>query len=304
VSRNRDDRQRLRGAMTAIVTPFQTDGSLDLSALERIVRWQVSSGIHGLVPCGTTGEGATLGDDEQRLVIETVVRTAEGRVPIVAGCGSNDTRRTVAAAIRAAEAGADALLVVSPYYNKPNRSGMISHYRSVVEATDLPLVLYNVPGRTGQDLGAEMILELATLPGIVAVKEASANLEQIAAILRERPDGFAVFSGDDPLALPTVALGADGVISVVSNEAPGEMAELIDAALDGRMDRARELHYRLMPLMRANFCESNPVPVKTAMSLLGFCSGELRAPLGPPTEETRHALERALDQSGVTGVES
>lgn len=304
MSKGRDRTERLRGAMTAIVTPFQADGSVDLSALERIVHWQLSRGIHGLVPCGTTGEGATLTDDEQRLVIQTVVRTTEGRVPVVAGCGSNDTARTVAAAGRAAEAGADALLVVSPYYNKPNRSGMLAHYRSVAQATDLPVVLYNVPGRTGQNLGAALILELAALPGIVAVKEASGDLEQIAAILRGRPDGFSVFSGDDVLALPTMALGAEGLISVVANEAPGEMARLIDAAAEGRMDEARALHYRLMPLMQANFSESNPVPVKTAMALLGFCEEQLRPPLGPATDETRALLRRSIDQAGVVGAES
>jgi len=304
VSKDRGLTQRLRGAMTAIVTPFRGDGSVDPSALERIVRWQISRGIHGLVPCGTTGEGATLTDDEQRLVVESVVRTAEGRVPVVAGCGSNDTARTVAAALRAAAAGADALLVVSPYYNKPNRSGMLAHYRSVAQATDLPLVVYNVPGRTGQNLGPALTLELAAVPGIVGVKEASGDLEQIAAILRGRPDGFSVFSGDDVLALPTMGLGADGVISVVANEAPGEMAALIDAAAEGRMDEARKLHYRLMPLMQANFCESNPVPVKTAMSQLGFCEEHVRPPLGPPTDETRALLRRTIEQAGLVGAES
>jgi len=287
--------------MTALVTPFGADGCVDVTALERIVRWQVAEGIHGLVPCGTTGEGATLTDDEHRRVIETVVRTAEGRVPVVAGCGSNDTRRTVEAARRAAEAGADALLVVTPYYNKPNRSGMIAHYHAVVEATTLPVVVYNVPGRTGQDLGVDLILELARIPGVVGVKEASGKLEQVAAVLKGRRDDFALLSGDDPLALPSVALGADGVISVVSNEAPGEMASLIDAALGGDLVRAREIHYRLLELMHANFHETNPVPVKTAMALLGFCDGRLRLPLGPPAESTRELLRRVLAGAGLEG---
>jgi len=291
----------LRGAMTALVTPFGEDGSVDVTALERIVRWQVAEGIHGLVPCGTTGEGATLTDEEHHRVIETVVRTAERRVPVVAGCGSNDTRRTVEAARRAAEAGADALLVVTPYYNKPNRSGMVAHYHAVVEATALPVVVYNVPGRTGQDLGADLILELARIPGVVGVKEASGKLEQVAAVLQGRPDGFALLSGDDPLALPSVALGADGVISVVSNEAPGEMASLIEAALGGDLVRAREVHYRLLELMHANFRETNPVPVKTAMALLGFCDGRLRLPLGPPAEATRELLQSVLARAGLRG---
>jgi 4-hydroxy-tetrahydrodipicolinate synthase len=280
--------------MTALITPFQDDGAPDIVVLRELVEWQIDRGIDGLVPCGTTGEGATLTEDEQSRVIGTVVRSAAGRVPVVAGCGSNDTRRTVAAARRAADAGADALLVVSPYYNKPNRSGMLQHYGEVAQATSLPVVVYNVPGRTGQNLGAELILELAALPGIVAVKEASGDLDQIAAILEGRPPGFAVLSGDDPLVLPTVALGADGVISVVSNEAPREMAQLVQAALDGELGQARRLHYHLLPLMRANFLESNPVPVKTALALMGRGSGRLRAPLGPPADATRRRLEQVL----------
>ena len=288
------DRLDLKGAMTALATPFAEDGGLDLPALEGLVHWQIDRGIHGLVPCGTTGEGATLTDEEHSRVIETVVRTASGRVPVVAGCGSSDTRRTLDAARRAAEAGADALLVVSPYYNKPNRSGMIRHYEEVAAATELPLVVYNVPGRTGQDLGAGLILELATIPGIVGVKEASGDLDQIATILAGRPPGFAVLSGDDPLTLPTIALGAHGVISVVSNEAPGEMARLVAAALENDMVEARRLHYRLLPLMRANFLESNPVPVKTVLAMMGRCPGGLRAPLGPASDTTRQRLEEVL----------
>jgi len=287
----------LRGAMTALVTPFDEHGEVDRDALRRLVEWQVECGIHGLVPCGTTGEGATLTDDEHGVVVRTVVAAAAGRVPVIAGCGTNDTRRTIDGARRAKEAGADALLVVTPYYNKPNRSGMIAHYRSVADASDLPIVVYNVPGRTGQNLGAEMILRLAEIPAVVGVKEASGNLEQIAAVLESRPAGFRLLSGDDALALPAVALGANGLISVVSNEAPGEMASLVASALRGEMEAARGLHYRLLPLMRANFVETNPVPVKTAMSILGRCRGDLRPPLGPPDDATREALRGALRQA-------
>ena len=291
--------KRWRGAMTAIVTPFRADGEVDHEALAALVRWQVDQGIAGLVPAGPTGEGATLADEEHQAVVRTVVEAAEGRVPVIAGCGSNDTVRTVAAARRVEAAGADGLLVVSPYYNKPNRSGMVEHYRVVAEATGLPVVVYNVPGRTAQNLGAELILELAELPGIVAVKEASGDLDQIATILDRRPDSLAVLSGDDPLCLPTLALGADGIISVVSNEAPGEMSRMVAAALDGDFVAARELHYRLLPLMRANFNETNPVPVKTALALLGRCRGDLRAPLGPPEESTRASLRQALAAAGL-----
>ena len=289
----------LRGAMTAIVTPFCEDGSADAAALERIARWQVEQGIHGLVPCGTTGEGATLTPEEQSQVVAAVVRGANGRVPVVAGCGSNDTSRTVQAARIAAEAGADALLVVTPYYNKPNRSGMIAHFEAVSGATELPVVVYNVPGRTGQNLGSELTLRLAAIPGVIGVKEASADLEQIAEILAARPAGFAVLSGDDALTLPTLALGAEGVISVVSNEAPAEMSALVSAALAGEMARARELHYRLLPLMRANFVESNPVPVKTAMGWLGHCRPDLRPPLGPLGESSQPKLRAALKSAGL-----
>ena len=293
---------RLQGAMTALVTPFTARGEVDRQALAALVRWQVTSGIAGLVPCGTTGEGATLSADEQNEVVATVVEAAAGHVPIVAGVGSNDTRKTVEAARRAAAAGADALLVVTPYYNKPNRSGMLAHYRAVCEAADRPVVVYNVPGRTGQNLGIEQTLALAEIPGVIGVKEASGNLEQIAAILEGRPPGFAVLSGDDALALPAMALGADGLISVVSNEAPAETAALIRSCLDGEYGRARELHFRLLPLMRANFLESNPVPVKTAMELMGRCRGDLRAPLGPPEPATRAAVRQALERAGVVGV--
>jgi len=293
---------RLQGAMTALVTPFTARGEVDRQALAALVRWQVTSGIAGLVPCGTTGEGATLTADEQIEVVSTVVEAAAGHVPIVAGVGSNDTRKTVESARRAAAAGADALLVVTPYYNKPNRSGMLAHYRAVCEAAGSPVVVYNVPGRTGQNLGAELTLALAAIPGVVGVKEASGNLEQIATILEGRPPGFAVLSGDDALALPTMALGADGLISVVSNEAPAETAALIRSCLDGEYGRARELHFRLLPLMRANFLESNPVPVKTALELLGRCRGDLRPPLGPPEPGTRAAVRQALERAGVVGV--
>jgi len=290
---------RLEGAITALVTPFDGSGDVDVRALRELVAWQVDAGIDGLAPCGTTGEGATLTPDEQQRVIATVVEAAGGRVPVVAGCGTNDTRRTVEGARRAEAAGADALLVVTPYYNKPNASGMVAHYEAVAAATPLPVVVYNVPGRTGQNLGVELTLRLAQVPGVVAVKEASGSLEQIAAILERRRSGFAVLSGDDQLALPTVALGAEGLVSVVSNVAPGETAALLAAARSGALDEARAIHYRLLPLMRANFLESNPVPVKAALGLLGRCRDAVRAPLGPADPRTVQELQRALTAAGL-----
>jgi 4-hydroxy-tetrahydrodipicolinate synthase len=289
----------LRGALTALVTPFHEDGRIDVPALERLVAWQIDSGIDGLVPCGTTGEGATLRPEEHTLVIETVVRVAASRVPVVAGCGTNDTRTTIDGARRAQAAGAQALLVVTPYYNKPNRSGMVAHFAAIAEATPLPVVAYNVPGRTGQNLGAELILRLAEIPGVVGVKEAAGNLEQLAAIVAGRREGFVVLSGDDTLAMPAVALGAAGVISVVSNEAPGLTADLMRAALSGDLEEARRLHYRLLPLMHANFLESNPVPVKTALALMGRCGGTLRSPLGPPEGATRLRMAEVLRTCGL-----
>ena len=285
---------RWQGTWTALVTPFGSTGELDTRALAALARWQVDEGVSGLAPCGTTGEGATLSDDEHRMVIETVVEAVDRRVPVMAGCGSNDTRRTVQAGLRAKAAGADALLVVSPYYNKPNRRGMLSHYRAVAEGVGLPIVAYNVPGRTGQNLGTDWTLELAEIPGVEAVKEASGDLEQIAAILERRPDSLALLSGDDALALPTMALGAEGLVSVASNPAPSAMSRLVAAARDGRLDEARALHYRLLPLLRANFVESNPVPVKLAMALLGRCRGDVRAPLGRYEEATESLLRAAM----------
>lgn len=290
---------RFRGAMTALVTPFDERGAVDEGALRRLVTWQIEEGIHGLVPCGTTGEGATLRSEEHERVIAVVVEAAAGRVPVIAGCGTNDTRTTVEGAQRAARAGADALLVVSPYYNKPNPSGMLAHYRSVTEAAGLPVIAYNVPGRTGQNLGAALILRLAEIPGLVGVKEAAANLEQLAEILEGRDPEFHVLSGDDPLAMPSAVLGADGVISVVSNEAPAEMASMMEAAARGDLDVARSLHFRLLPLIRANFVETNPVPVKAAMELLGRCSGRVRPPLGPAQPATIERLHEAIERAGL-----
>jgi 4-hydroxy-tetrahydrodipicolinate synthase len=289
----------LGNVLTAIVTPFRDDGAIDLPAFEKLVAWQIDSGIDGLVPCGTTGEGATLRPEEQVLVIETTVRIARGRVPVLAGCGTNDTRTTILGAERAAKAGANGLLVVTPYYNKPNRSGMLAHFAAIAAAVRLPIVAYNVPGRTGQNLGVEQTLSLAEIAGVVGVKEAAGNLEQLAAIVAGRPAGFAVLTGDDTLALPAVALGADGVISVVSNEAPGLMSEMLQAALAGNFTHARVIHYRLRRLMHANFVESNPVPVKVALARLSRCGEAVRAPLGPADDATRRLIDDALRHAGL-----
>ena len=294
-------RFQMRGAITALVTPFDAEGAVDRAALGRMAGWQVEQGIHGIVPCGTTGEAATLDRDERAAVISEVARAADAKVPVIAGCGGNDTRQTVAAAQAAADAGADALLVVSPYYNKPNRKGLVGHYQAVARATALPVLIYNVPGRTGQNLGADGILELAEIPGVVGVKEAAADLEQLSSLVAGSPEGFAILSGDDELALPSIALGAQGVISVVSNEAPRAMALMVESALAGDFEAARRMHFRLLPLMRANFVESNPVPVKAAMALLGHCRADVRLPLATAGDSTAHDMRLALQSAGIEG---
>jgi 4-hydroxy-tetrahydrodipicolinate synthase len=289
----------LRGCGTAIVTPFARDGSLDEAALRAFVRWQLAEGVHFLVPCGSTGEAATLTPAEHRRVVEVTVEEAAGRVPVVAGAGSNDTRRAVALSREMRDAGATHLLHVSPAYSKPPQRGIEAHFRAVADAVDLPVVLYNVPGRTASNMDAATTLRLAEVPNIVAVKEASANMVQIDAILRDRPDGFAVLSGDDQTAFATIAHGGEGVISVVSNATPRLMAELCERALAGDLAGARERHARLVPWMAAAFVESNPIPAKAALAMLGKMENVLRLPLVPLAEAHAPAVRAALAAAGT-----
>jgi len=266
-------RPALRGAFTALVTPFAADGSVDEEALRRLVRWQVLAGIDGLVPCGTTGEAPTLTPVERdrviALTVETVgERASRGRVPVIAGTGTNDTAATIAATQRAAALGADAALVVAPYYNRPDGRMLAAHFRAIADEGDLPIVVYNVPSRTGTNVPADVFLRLAEHPRVVAVKEASGNLEQIARICRDRPRDVAVLAGDDAWTLPMLAMGGDGVVSVASNEIPGELVALCAAAAAGDWDGARRIHDRWLPLFLANFSGGpNPVPVKAALAL-------------------------------------
>ncbi len=293
---------RLSGVFTALITPFTEAGDVDEPALRRLVRRQIEGGVAGLVPCGTTGEAVTLEEDEHERVVAAVAeeaRRAPRPVRVIAGCGSNDTRRSSRVARRCGKAGADALLVVTPYYNKPTPKGLIEHFRAVADAGGLPVVLYNVPGRTGLNMMPETVLKLAEDPRFIAVKEASGSLDQACEILRSRPARFAVLSGEDSLALPMVACGADGVIAVVSNEAPRSFTELVAAGLGGERDRAAELQARLFPLMRANFRESNPIPVKWAMERLGLCGGRLRLPLVPLSPAHHAPVEEALRTAGL-----
>ena len=293
---------RLRGVFTALITPFTDAGEVDEFALRRLVRRQIEGGVAGLVPCGTTGEAVTLDEGEHERVVAIVAeeaRRAPRPVRVIAGCGSNDTRRSRKLAKQCGKAGADALLVVTPYYNKPTPKGLIEHFKAVADAGELSVVLYNVPGRTGVNMLPETVLGLAEDPRFIAVKEASGSLDQACEILRSRPSGFSVLSGEDSLALPMVACGADGVIAVVSNEAPRSFSELVEAGLRGERARAASLQARLFPLMRANFRESNPIPVKWAMERLGLCGGALRLPLVPLSPSHHGAVEEALKTAGL-----
>ena len=291
--------KRLTGCGTALATPWKKDGSLDEKALRALVDWQIEQGIHMVIPCGSTGEAATMTPAEHRRVVEITVEQTQGRVPVIAGAGSNDTAKAVAASKEMKAAGATHLLHVSPMYNKPPQRGIIEHFRRVADATDLPIVVYNVPGRTGSNIEAKTTLALAAIPHIVAVKEASGNPGQIVDIIRDRPDGFSVLSGDDELTLGLMAAGADGVISVVSNATPRAMAQLCEAALKGDFTTARKLHMQLLPWMRAAFIESNPLPVKAAMAMLGKMENVLRLPLVPMDEKHAGTVRDALKHAGA-----
>jgi 4-hydroxy-tetrahydrodipicolinate synthase len=288
-----------RGVGTALITPFKADGSLDEGALERFVDWQIAEGVNFLVPCGTTGENPTLTPEEHKRVVELTIRRANGRVPVLAGAGSNSTPRAVELALQALDLGADGILTITPYYNKPTPDGLLLHFGAQAEAVEkkksgFPMIMYNVPGRTGLNMTAETTLRLAReIPNVIGVKEASANMEQILSILRDRAEGFLVLSGDDAWTLPLLAVGADGVISVASNEIPRLMRELVD-------NRDPALAHRLYPLLVGNFIESNPGPAKAAMKMMGILENDtLRPPLAPMTEPGRKRMREILVECGL-----
>ncbi|HEY0384582.1 MAG TPA: 4-hydroxy-tetrahydrodipicolinate synthase [Pyrinomonadaceae bacterium] len=291
----------LRGAATALVTPFKSTGELNVECLKTLVERQMRGGVRLLVPCGTTGESATMTEEEDQLVIRTTIEAARGRARVIAGTGSNSTAAAIEYSRTARALGADAVLVVAPFYNKPTQAGLYAHFRAVAEAVeDLPVVIYNVPGRTSSNISAETTLKLARdVENIVATKEASGNLSQIMAILTGRPANFRVLSGDDALALAMIALGADGLVSVASNETPELMTEMVEAALAGRWDEARALHYRLLPLMEGNFIESSPGPVKAAMAMMNLLEEQFRLPLVPVEEQSRARLRTILSELGL-----
>lgn len=289
----------LRGAGTALATPFLPNGLLDEPALRRFVAWQLDEGIDYVVPCGSTGEAATMTPDEQRRVVEITVEVVDGRVPVIAGAGSNDTAKAVRTSHIMRAAGATHLLHVSPAYNKPPQRGIVAHFRAIADVAELPVVVYNVPGRTGSNIAAETTLALAEHANIVAVKEASGDLGQITQIIRHRPTGFAVLSGDDALTLAIMAAGGDGVVSVTSNATPRLVAQLCDAMRRGDHDDARAIDARLAPWTSAAFVESNPIPVKAALWMMGMMQDELRLPLVPLLEPYRARVRDALVATGA-----
>jgi 4-hydroxy-tetrahydrodipicolinate synthase len=283
-----------QGCGTAMITPFQSDLSLDEGGLRRLVRRQIEAGIHFLVPCGTTGENPTLSREEHLRVVEITLEEAQGRTPVLAGCGGNDTREVVELARDLEGLGADGLLVVTPFYNKPTPEGLYQHYREVARATRLPIVVYNVPSRTGTNVDPATLARLAEIETVVGVKEASGNISQIAAVFQAVPQSFAVLSGDDAITLPVIALGGVGIISVVSNEVPFAMARLTSLCLEGDFPAAREMQRRLHPLMEINFVESNPGPVKAAMGMMGLIEPAYRLPAVYPQPESVRKIEKVL----------
>ena len=282
------------GVFTALVTPFTQEGKVDEQALRRLIDFQIEEGIDGLVPVGTTGESPTLGAEETEAVIRITVEQARGRVPVIAGAGSNSTDKAIHLAAAAKKLGADATLQVAPYYNKPTAEGFLRHFTAIADAVDLPMVIYNIPGRTGKNIDNSTMLKLAGHRRIVAVKEASGDISQMMNLIAQKPASFAVLSGDDNLAFPLIALGGKGVISVASNLAPGRMKEFVSAALKGQWDKARELHYRLLPLFKAIFLETNPIPIKAALAMKGMMQEVYRLPMCRMGEENRKALAGAL----------
>lgn len=297
-------RQPFTGCGTALVTPFTRSGALDETALRRLVRRQIDAGIHFLVPCGTTGESPTLDRQERRRVVEIVVEEAAGRVPVLAGAGGYDTREVIEAAREMAGVGADGLLSVTPYYNKPTPDGLERHYAAVAAATPLPVIVYNVPGRTGCNVDPATLRRLAAIPTVAGVKEASGNISQICEVCATVPSGFLVLSGDDAVTLPAMAVGARGVISVASNQVPAELAAMVEAAERNDFAAARAIHQRLLPLMLANFAESNPIPVKATLAMMGLIEETYRLPLVPPRAETRARLARVLEGLGLLAPEA
>ena len=290
-----------RGCGTALVTPFRADQSLDEAALRRLVRRQIEAGINFLVPCGTTGESPTLTRAEHLRVVEITLEEAKGKLPVAAGAGGYNTRDVIELARELEGMGVDGLLSVTPYYNKPTQEGLYQHYKAIAQATRLPIIVYSVQGRTGVNVEPATLARLAAIDNIIGVKEASGNIAQMAAVVQQVPADFAVLSGDDAIALPLIALGGRGIVSVVSNEIPGDMTALTRACLEGDFERARQLQRKYLPLMEINFVESNPIPVKAALGLMGLLEPVYRLPMTPPKPENLARIEKVLIEAGLLG---
>ena len=286
------------GSMTAIITPFR-DGQIDAQALQRLIDFQLANGTSAIVPCGSTGESATLTHQEHIDVLSLVVKFVKGRVPVIAGTGSNSTAEAIALTRAAKEAGASAALLISPYYNKPTQEGIYRHYKAVAEAASLPLIVYNIPGRTASKIDAATVARLAELEHIVGLKEATGSLDEVQEVIRLCGDRIELYSGDDSLTLPILAVGGVGAISVLANILPRETADLVAACLRGDLASARRLHYRVLPLIRVLTLETNPIPIKAALSMMGYCRDELRPPLLPMSDAPRATLRAALRQMGL-----
>ena len=292
------------GVGTALITPFTAAGAVDEPGVRRLARRQIDQGTHFLVPCGTTGEVPTLSAEERRRIVEIVVDEAGGTTPVLAGAGGYDTREVAHAAAEMHAAGADGLLSVTPYYNRPTPEGLYQHYRAIADATPLPIVVYNVPGRTGCNVDAATLARLATIPTIVGVKEAAGNMTQMAEMIRAVPAEFLVLSGDDALTVPLMAIGGRGIISVCSNQIPREMADMVEAAERGDFATARAIHQRILGLMQVNFCESSPGPVKFAMAAMGLCDEVFRLPMVPPRQASREKVLTVLRELNLPIVSS
>lgn len=287
------------GSFVALVTPFKDDESLDEAKLKELLEFQIDGGTHGIVPCGTTGESPSLSEEEHDRVVEITVDTVNGRVPIIAGTGSNSTARTLRATGHAKAAGADAALIVTPYYNKPNQQGLYAHYMKIADSVDIPIIIYNVPGRCGTDILSDTVAQLAEHPNIVGLKEATGELKRASEVVSMCPDDFVVLSGDDINTLPILSVGGKGVISVVANVDPADIAETCNAFKAGNIELARKLHYKTMQLAVDLFIETNPIPAKTALMMMGKLNGKLRLPLAPLTPANEEALRQTLKDAGL-----
>lgn len=299
IDKSNPNNLHFHGLGVALVTPFSEDLSIDIQSFRKHIEFQIENGVQLLIPAGTTGESVTMSTEEQFLVIRETVRAADGRAKILAGVGGNNTAEVVTRAQAVLELGIDGILSSSPAYNKPTQEGLVEHYRTLAGQVDCPIVIYNVPGRTSSNVLPETVLKLAKTKNIVGIKESSADFDQVMSLLRDRPPGFSILSGEDNLTFPLIVAGADGVISVVANEAPRLMSEMVGASLAGEYDKARGLHYHLLPLMRANFLETNPIPVKAALEMMGRMKARYRLPLVPLSPEFVPELQETLRQVGL-----